>query len=67
MDEQLFECPLCGLDFQGTMCHGSCPMSKGCAMVKCPRCQYEFVQDGSLSGFFRRLLSRRSHDSSAHR
>ena len=54
-----FDCPLCGLDFEGTACHSSCPMSKGCAMVRCPRCHYEFVQEGALASFIRRIFHRR--------
>jgi hypothetical protein len=60
-DEQprTFECPLCSLEFEGTMCHSACPMGKGCAMVRCPSCQYEFVQDGSLSGWLKKLFTRK--------
>ena len=62
-----FQCPLCALEFEGAFCHGSCPMAKGCAMVRCPRCSYEFVQDGSLAAFVRRLFTRReTHASSGN-
>lgn len=62
-----YECPLCNLEFEGEACHSACGLSKGCAMVRCPRCNYEFVQDGSLASFFRRLISRRkdTHASSS--
>jgi hypothetical protein len=62
-----FECPLCGLDFEEENCHSACPMSKGCAMVRCPRCSYEFVQDGSLASFVRRIFKRRSNDATSPR
>ncbi|HEX7151995.1 MAG TPA: hypothetical protein VF618_10945 [Thermoanaerobaculia bacterium] len=55
----IFECPLCSLEFEDAMCHSACPMGKGCAMVRCPRCQYEFVQDGSVSGWFKKLFSKK--------
>lgn len=51
-----YECPLCGIDFVGDTCHSSCPMSKGCAMVRCPRCSYEFVPDGKVASIFRRFF-----------
>jgi hypothetical protein len=54
-----YECPLCNLEFEGENCRSACGMSKGCTMVKCPRCSYEFVTDGTLASFFRRLMTRR--------
>ena len=51
-----YQCPLCSLDFEGAACHSACPMSKGCAMVRCPRCGYEFVEEGTLAKMVRRLL-----------
>ena len=63
-----YECPLCGVDFIGALCHASCPISRGCAMVRCPRCAYEFVQEGSMVSFIRNLFGiRRNDDSSACR
>ena len=53
-----YECPLCGTDFAGAVCHSSCPMSKGCAMVRCPRCGYEFVESGRLLDMLRRWIRR---------
>jgi hypothetical protein len=53
--EQLFECPLCGIDFEGTTCHAACPLARACAMVRCPACGYEFVQDGFITRLLRRI------------
>ncbi len=50
------ECPLCSTDFAGTECRSSCPLSRGCEMVRCPRCGYEFVEDGRLAAMLRRWL-----------
>lgn len=51
-------CPLCSLEFgESEECHTSCPMSAGCGMIKCPRCDYEFVEKSSVVEFFRRVLS----------
>jgi Fe2+ transport system protein FeoA len=53
-----YECPLCGTDFEHADCRGSCPMSKGCTMVRCPRCGYEFVESGKLADMLRRWIRR---------
>ena len=62
-----YECPLCNLEFEGENCRAECGMSKGCTMVKCPRCSYEFVTDGSLANLFRRLIARRKDHASSPR
>lgn len=38
-------CAMCGYEFDATAlgCHTSCPLSKGCAVVCCPRCGYSTV------------------------
>jgi hypothetical protein len=56
--ERDFQCPLCGIDFTGKGCQHSCPIAKGCQMIRCPRCGYEFVCDSKFIGLLRRLLSR---------
>ncbi len=43
------ECPLCGTDFEESKCPSSCPMAHGCAMTRCPRCGYEFVENGTVA------------------
>lgn len=53
-----YECPLCGTDFTGSECHSSCPMAKGCTMVRCPRCAYEFVESGRIADMLRRWIRR---------
>jgi Fe2+ transport system protein FeoA/DNA-directed RNA polymerase subunit RPC12/RpoP len=53
-----YECPLCGTDFTGAECHSSCPMSKGCTMVRCPHCAYEFVESGKIADMLRRWIRR---------
>jgi hypothetical protein len=57
------ECPMCRTDFEEAACHSSCPLSRGCAMVRCPRCGYEFVNDGYVSRLLTKLFRGRSHDS----
>ncbi len=53
-----YECPLCGTDFVGAECRSACPMSRGCTMVRCPRCGYEFVESGRLVDMLRRWIRR---------
>ena len=53
-----YECPLCGTDFEHADCRGGCPMSKGCAMVRCPRCGYEFVESGKITDMLKRWIRR---------
>ena len=52
------ECPLCGTDFDGAKCHSACPLARGCAMVRCPHCGYEFVQSGRFTDMLRRWIRR---------
>ncbi|MGA7616048.1 MAG: hypothetical protein WBX15_12800 [Thermoanaerobaculia bacterium] len=56
MDDKIYTCPLCSNEFFGANCHSSCPMSHGCRMVKCPRCNYEFVEDSAVVDIFRGLF-----------
>ncbi len=58
MSERVHECPLCGTDFSGAECHSSCPMARGCSMVRCPRCSYEFVESGRFVDMLRRWIRR---------
>ncbi|MBI4728866.1 MAG: hypothetical protein HY775_05110 [Acidobacteria bacterium] len=40
-------CALCGLSFDpaASGCRGSCPVAGGCAVVCCPRCGYQTVDE----------------------
>ncbi|MEA2490509.1 MAG: hypothetical protein QOH21_2301 [Acidobacteriota bacterium] len=58
MSERTYDCPLCGMDFTGAECRSACPMSRGCSMVRCPRCSYEFVESGRLVDMLRRWIRR---------
>jgi hypothetical protein len=53
-------CPLCAVDFENAGCPPACPLSHGCAMMRCPRCGYEFVEDGPLAKWVRRIFKRRT-------
>ena len=62
-----YECPLCNLEFEGAQCRAACGMGRGCTMVKCPRCAYEFVADGSVASLFRKLIFRRKDHATSTR
>lgn len=51
-------CPLCGrpvpLD-RGT-CASACPLARGCRILCCPSCGYEFVEHSALAAGFGRLV-----------
>lgn len=58
-DATAFTCPLCGcrFDHAGRVC-GSCPMSTGCDLVKCPNCGFQFPRASRLVAWLRRLGGR---------
>ena len=41
------KCQLCGYEFDKTnlACHASCPLAKGCAIICCPNCGYQVVDE----------------------
>jgi len=49
-------CPLCGQEFRldAMGCHDGCPLARRCAVLCCPHCGYEFVDEGPT----RRRLAR---------
>ncbi len=54
-----FACPLCGCRFEhGERVCGSCPMSTGCDLVKCPHCGFQFPRSSRVVEWFRRLFAR---------
>ncbi len=65
IDLRTYECPLCGTDFTGAECHSSCPISRGCRMVRCPYCAYEFVESGRFTDMLRRWIRRAPASSAA--
>jgi len=55
-----YVCPLCSHPFHGAGCHAECGMSTGCAKVRCPRCAYEFVEEGTIANLLRKVFGLRS-------
>ena len=56
------KCSLCGYEFdeKSLACHSQCPMSDGCAIICCPNCGYQVVDDSKAMGvsILRKMLSR---------
>lgn len=55
-----YVCPLCSQAFHGAGCHADCGVSSGCAKVRCPRCAYEFVEEGTIANLLRKVLGLRT-------
>ena len=61
----MMTCCFCGTTFDkehaGAACQ-SCPMSKACALVRCPHCGYEMSPEpqwiGALKKWFLRMLKK---------
>lgn len=43
----MMKCALCGYEFDeaGLACHSRCPLAKGCAIICCPNCDYQVVDE----------------------
>jgi rubredoxin len=49
------KCSFCGMEFkeeEAQKACGACSMTKGCKMIRCPRCGYEMVPE---PGWIKRL------------
>ncbi len=59
----MVRCGLCGFEFdeRSMLCHSQCPLAEGCAILCCPNCGYQFVDEtkSSLASWLRGLLARR--------
>ncbi|MFH1650673.1 MAG: hypothetical protein ABID87_01000 [Chloroflexota bacterium] len=45
------KCPLCGLEFnpdEAQAACASCPLARGCHLVRCPNCGYEIPRETGL-------------------
>jgi hypothetical protein len=61
--ETTHRCSLCGLVFRwdpevGASACGRCPLGRGCGMVMCPNCGFEFPATSRVVNGLGRLLSR---------
>jgi hypothetical protein len=57
----MVECGMCGHPFtreEGAACQSGCPMAKGCGMVTCPSCGYEFPLESKIVNLVSSLLRR---------
>jgi hypothetical protein len=57
----VIDCGMCGHSFtreEGMACSKGCPMARGCGMVTCPSCGYEFPPESKLVNFVTNLVRR---------
>jgi Fe2+ transport system protein FeoA len=57
---EYLNCPLCGFEFEklDTLCAHGCPLGGSCNFVRCPSCQYEFLEHQRKASWLNRLLGR---------
>lgn len=64
-------CQLCAYEFDETQlrCHTSCPFNEHCAIICCPNCGYQTVNDSKskLAEMMRRILQSRARGKRAAR
>jgi len=57
-------CTLCGFEFDenAMQCHTSCAMNENCAMVCCPQCGYQMVDESktATASWLRKLFARKA-------
>lgn len=57
----MMRCDFCGCEFQeeeGNRGCKSCPVSAGCRMMKCPRCNYEIPPEPRWIGRLKKLFNK---------
>lgn len=66
----MIDCSMCGHSFtrdEGAACASGCPMSKGCGMVTCPSCGFEFPPESKIVKLVTSLLRKRPKSAEAVR
>jgi Fe2+ transport system protein FeoA len=63
----MMRCPLCGYKFDESVkhCHTACAMNHNCALVCCPHCGYQMVDETQTkaASWMRKLFSRQTQTS----
>ena len=56
-----FHCSLCGHHFEGAgnECRKGCPFGKGCNLICCPRCGYQFVTESRVVHLLKKIWGAR--------
>lgn len=58
----MMKCQLCGYEFdkENLACHVGCPLAQGCAIICCPKCGYQVVDEdrSAMVSALRRLKER---------
>ena len=65
-----YQCPLCGFAFEfdparNTGGCSACPLGKGCGLVLCPNCRYEFPEESQVVSWFSRLFKKAKKSATA--
>jgi DNA-directed RNA polymerase subunit RPC12/RpoP len=57
---EYLNCPLCGFESEklDTLCAHGCPLGGSCNFIRCPGCQYEFLEKPRKVSWLMRLLGR---------
>ena len=65
------QCPLCGVRFERWEQQGACrpcPLARGCRLIRCPRCGYEWADESALVNWVKRHVAKHDlHDDSQRR
>jgi hypothetical protein len=48
-------CPLCQHQFDESNACKGCGIVKGCTLIKCPNCGYEFVEESKTLSLIKRI------------
>ncbi len=50
----MMTCALCGYEFKksGLVCHSSCPLATHCAVICCPNCGYQVVDESRAKSVY---------------
>ena len=55
-----YKCPLCSYSFKvGEAKCGACPMSKGCKIICCPHCGYQWVEESKAVNLIKKLMGKK--------
>ena len=57
-------CPLCGAEYTYAemACHSGCPFNKGCNILCCPHCGYEYIEESYIVNLFRKIFGKKQTD-----
>lgn len=51
-------CPLCQFSFDSRKACGGCGVVKGCMLIRCPKCGYEFAEESKIVEGIKTIINR---------